>query len=147
MKTKTDYVHGEFVIATTEVDYDSYREEYKNFCEDMGCEPSEERYLRWCEDDARMNWDYDMENIRNHKAYNVPVKTNGTLGLWWGRPVIEEQTSLSVYDAILKCIGTCDDAVVRYNDGKIEVEAMHHDGTNCFTISRADGKRFKYLYA
>lgn len=147
MKTKIDYDHGEFVIATTEVDYDSYREEYKNFCEDMGCEPSEERFHRWCEDDVRMNWEQDMENIRDHKKYDVPVVIRGVLGLWWGHPEIEPVNEASVYDAIVRCVGRCDDAVVKFNDGKIEVEAKHHDGTNCFTISRADGKRFKYLYA
>ena len=142
MKTKT-----EFVIATTVVDYNSYRDDYEGFCVDMGCEPSEERFQLWCENETRMNWEDDIMNIRDHEAYNVPVKISGTLGLWWGHPEIKPVNEKSVYDAILRCIAACDDAVVKFNDGKIEVEAMHHDGKNCFTISRADGKRFEYLYA
>lgn len=145
---KTDYVHGEFVIATTEVDYDSYRSDYEDFCEGIGCEQSKERFQRWCEDEAMENWDQDMENIRGYKSYNVPVKINGRLGLWWGRPEIEEVDAESVWDAIRRCTTDCaEEVVVKFNDGRIEVEVEHHDGTNFFTITRADGKRFKYLYA
>lgn len=149
MKTKIDYDHGRFLIATTEVDYESYRDDYDAFCEEWNCkEKSEDNYCRWCENEARMNWKQDLENIQDCDGYNVPVKINGTLGLWWGRPEIKEVEERSVWDAIQRCLGKdVDDAVIRYNDGKIEVEAKHHDGTNCFTISRADGKRFKYLYA
>lgn len=147
MKTKTDYDHGEFVIATTEVDYEGYHDDYVAFCDKYHLEYNDEKFCRWCEDETRMNWEQDMESIKEYRGYNVPVKINGTLGLWWGRPVIEEVEEKSVWDAIQRCLRDADDATVKYNDGRVEVEATHHDGTNCFTISRADGKRFKYLYA
>lgn len=165
MKTKMDYNHGRFVIATTSSDGFDYGE-YLDYCEMEGYTPGDKDSLgfyEWAEDEARVNFESDMDNIRHHKPYNVPVVIEGSLGLWWGWPDIEPVRCESVYEALVRCIGRDGDYFeVEYVDGVIEVTTMHHDGTNRFTIRalskkgerRASGeykdedfKRFKYLYA
>lgn len=137
------------VIATTlnnPIDWDY--QDYVEFCEVNRIEPKEEEFPEWVEEMVRENWDEDMSNIRDFAGFNVPVVITGTLGLWDGKHTIVPVYMNSVYEAINRCIGRSIEAVeVSEMDGAIIVHAFHHDGTNCFTISRADGKRFEYLYA
>ena len=145
-KTKIDYTHGRFVIATTEYDVEDYREEYEDFCEEMDIQGDEEAFLRWCYDQARLVWEDDLDAIEKFEPYNVPVIIEGSLELWWGRPDIKPVRCESVYEAIEKCVNNSDDATVTYDDGVINVEARHHDGTNLFTITAlsAKGKQKKF---
>ena len=104
---KRDYKHGTFTLATTEIDQFTY-EEYEDWCEDNGIEPdsdTSENFYKWCYDEAEVNWESDMDNIKSCKEYNVPCLITGTLGLWWGRPTIQPERMESVYDAIQKCFG------------------------------------------
>ena len=162
MSKKMDYTHGRFTILTNEVDYDEWRQEYEDFCEDMGLKKSEVGFRNWVEEAVQMDFESDLENIRNYGGYNVPVVLHGTLGLWWGRPEIKPMRFDSVYDALRKCIDGGDIVKAEYNDGDIWVRCSHHDGTNSFIIralskrgqakvsddfKHKDYKRLKYLYA
>lgn len=161
---KRDYKHGTFTLATTEIDQFTY-EEYEDWCEDNGIEPdsdTSEDFYKWCYDEAEVNWESDMDNIKSCKEYNVPCLITGTLGLWWGRPTIQPERMESVYDAIQKCFGRdIDQVTVQWIDGAVVVDAYHHDGCNRFTIKalskkgvarqsgeyqKWDTKRLPYLY-
>ena len=165
MKTKNEYNHGEFTIATTDIFQFSY-EDYVESCEDCGIEPAEEdsnAYWEWCAEQRDFNYEDDMYAIEECEAYNVPCIITGRLGLWNGRHGIAPTKCDSVYDGIQKCIGqSIDDVDVKFNNGVIEVTAHHHDGTNVFEIhalskkglkkvgddyQKHDFKRLPYLYA
>lgn len=146
---KIDYKHGRFNILTTSTDGFKY-EEYLDFCEVNDMEPGEKdskEFNDWCQEESKINFDTDLDNVRTCKQYNVPVVISGTLGLWDGTHEISPVTCNSVHEAIVKCINDMDDCDVWFNDGAIEVEAKHHDGTNKFMIHPVSGKRLPYLYA
>ena len=147
--TGKDYVHGTFLLASTEAEYDYA--EYEQFCEDNEIEPKGENstdYYNWCSEMASDDYECDMENIKDHKPYNIPVTITGVLGLWDGKHEIIPVEEDSVYDAINKCFGRdINDIKVFYEDGAIRVLAMHHDGTNVFYIKPTNGGRLKYMYA
>jgi hypothetical protein len=163
---KTDYKHGTFTILKSEVDTDDFaREDYEEWCEDMGIEPGDDSdFFDWCAEETQNNYECDMDNIEHCWEYNVPVAVTGTLGLWWGHPFIKAERFESVADAIHSCIERSDsyDVLVEYNDGVITVNCYHHDGCNCFIIKALskkgiakqfadykehDFKRLPYLYA
>jgi hypothetical protein len=159
---KKDYKHGRFLIATTKCDPEDWRDAYEEFCEDMGIPGSEAKFIDWAYEEVRMDFEQDLENIKDCREYNVPVVVTGILGLWWGRPEIEATRFESVFDAIEACMKGADEVDVKYDDGEIIVYATHHDGTNVFTINALskkgvakknasyksyDVKRFNYLYA
>ena len=161
---KVDYKHGKFTLATTEFNTDDFcREEYEEFCDVNGYEPGDEGdFYEWCAEETNINWESDLDNIKECDEYNIPVVITGKLGLWWGSPEIEPVREESVYDAIQKCMGSADTVTVEWEDGEIHVFAGHHDGCNCFTIRAlskkgqakqdapykpGDTKRLPYLYA
>jgi hypothetical protein len=122
---------------------------------DSTCEWSYEDYLDWCaemdetpvpEDSEAFyefvrrqqdnDWD-DFEANMGFSAYrDEPCMITGSLGLWNGRPDIIPVKCDCIWDAITKCISNsfsyeCD---IVLNDGHIDVNIHHHDGTNCFEI-------------
>lgn len=161
---KIDYKHGTFIIATTSSDGFSY-EDYVEDCEVNGYEPEDEDsegFLNWCYEEARDNFEADLDCISYCKEYNIPVVVSGHLGLWWGHPEIEPTRFESVAEAIERCMKGADYVDIKYDDGEIIVYATHHDGTNVFTINALskkgivkknaeykshDVKRLPYLYA
>ena len=148
--TGVDYVHGTFVLVDTDPTQFEY-ESYEEFCEDNDIEPQGEDsddFYEWCSEEADNNYESDMDNIKCHKEYNVPVTISGKLGLWDGKHEIVPVEMDSVYDAIVKCYSRDIDRLkVTYEDGVIVVYATHHDGTNIFQIKPTNGQRFNYLYA
>ena len=158
MNEKIDYKHGKFVILTNIVDDDEFDQEEMDELNMNSVE-----YSAYCAERAAENFECDLYNIKTHKPWAVPVVVTGTLGLWWGHPEIKPERIESVYEAIQKCIGSDGDYVkVEFNDGKLDVQVSHHDGTNCFTIRALskkgvqkkngeyvarDFKRLNYLYA
>lgn len=142
-KETPDYIHGRFTIGTTSTDGLEY-EEFKDW---WGCEHSDEpvpsensdAFHAWCRDEADTNWDADLENIKFEKRYNVPCVLSGTLGLWDGKHTICLEKFDSVRDAIDKVIHNGSDSTycdfdIFFDDGKIEMQHHHHDGTNIFEI-------------
>ncbi len=135
---KVDYKHGTFVLATTETDGLEDYGEYLSWCEGNNKEPAPERsdaHLAWIYEEAMLNLADDMSNIKDCEAYNVPVVLNGTVKRWDGEHEILPETFGSVYDAIKRCQGRdIQDITVCYDDGKITVDARHHDGTDSLEI-------------
>lgn len=133
-------------LATTINDPQAFGyEDYLEFCDINGYTPDEDGsdgFLNWVYEEIALNYECDLQNIRNFKNYNVPVKVTGTLGLWDGRHEIAPAVFDSVYDAIIECVYRADDAEVIWDDGEIIVNAYHHDGVNVFHI----GDNLPYMY-
>ena len=144
--------------------------DYLEFCEDNDIEPADEDsmdYYDWLNDTTNMYIDDFFTNLVWSKI-DYPVMITGDLGLWNGRPSIvpvrvdssnyathytnfkgecvayhkAHYEEPSIWKAIKKCVSgrSIDDFKVRYNDGVIEVDAMHHDGTNTFYIHKLSKK-------
>lgn len=149
---KKDYKHGKFLILTTSTDGFEYAD-YVEWCEANDRKPCGEDsgdFECWKEDEAQTNYESDMDNITSCSKYCVNVRITGELGLWDGKHTITPVKCSTVAEAIKKCISGCDDCNVWFNDGAIEVEGYHHDGTNRFMIHAIDDrgreKRLPYLY-
>lgn len=148
---KINYNKGHYTILTTSTDgFEDCYGDYLDWCEVNGIdEPGEEdshEYYEWVLEEVNNNFEADMENIKVCKEYNIPVLVTGSLGLWWGRPDIKAKSFSSVYDAIQEMLGnSIMDVDVVFDDGKIEVNAYHHDGCNCFTIQALSAKGLKRL--
>lgn len=96
---------------------------------------SYEDYKQWCEDnEVGADVECLFENLKYSDCGKIPVVISGRLGLWWGRPTIEEVMCDSLGEAVKKCWGDCDAVQVTSKGGVVYVVAMHHDGRNCFEI-------------
>ena len=121
---------------STEIwDYDDYKE----FCEEMGY-PVHPYDSPGYWDAVRRQQDNDWEDFQANMGCsglnNQPCMITGTLGLWNGRPDIIPVKCDSIMEAIEKCLNNsysyeCD---IVLNDGHLDVNIHHHDGTNCFEI-------------
>ena len=136
---KIDYKHGRFNILTTDLDPSDFAyEEYVQECEVNGIEPqgsNSDDYWDWMQRITDENYEQDLENIAECKAYNTKVCINGTLGLWYGKVRTCTFVYDNVADAIKNCIGRdAQDIDVFYDNGHIEVQVHHHDGTNIYDI-------------
>jgi hypothetical protein len=136
-------------ILTTEIDGYTYAD-YVEWCNDMDEEPGDEfsdKYYEWARQEADFAYESDWDNIKGYEPYNRKVVVNGTLGLWDGRHEIMPREFDSVQDAIVACYGrSIMDIVVEWDNGTILVSAYHHDGTNRFEITDAEGGSLPYLY-
>lgn len=144
---KNDIFKGEFTLATTDIlqfeyaDFEDWWRDNHDEDEEIPSEYSCE-FLDWCAEERDINWECDMENIETCEKYNVPVVITGALGLWWGHPTIVPEKCDSVKDAIDRIIGKgdYDDVDIIFNNGIIDVQGHHHDGTNCFEIHALTSK-------
>lgn len=112
-------------------------EDYKEWCEVNDCEPlgeDGEDFYNWLHEETNMNVECFFENLKYSKDNDRRCVISGRLGLWHGRPTIEPVMCEDLEEAIRKCWGRCDDVEVVLENGVIYVNAMHHDGTNCFEI-------------
>lgn len=81
-------------------------------------------------------WDDFIFNLK-HCLENERFIITGTLGLWNGSHDIYATVKDGLYEAVMYCISeSILDVDVHFNDGIIEVNCHHHDGTNCFEIHR-----------
>lgn len=114
-------------------------EEYLDYCEEMGIEPAEEDSAEYYEFMSRQHeddWDCFKDNMAYSKFKGQPCMITGSLGLWNGNPTIVPVLCDDIMEAIEKCLNNrfsfeCD---ITLNDGHIDVNIHHHDGTNCFEI-------------
>ena len=132
-KNKTTYPKVVLCDTTYIPDYI----EYKEYCEENNCEPQAE--------DSQDYWDYVTEvrsmeyndfisNMENSTQSNKPCLLTGSCGLWNGSHDIIPHKFGDVLSAIKKAYGSCDDLIVKQEDGIIKVKALHHDGSNRFEI-------------
>lgn len=114
-------------------------DDYCDYCEDMGIEPAADgssEFWDWCYDEAKVNYDSDLESLACSAIRDRWFLITGTLGLWWGHPEIHPVLIKGILPAIRKCFGSCDDldAELNIKEGVINVCSHHHDGTNCLTL-------------
>ena len=132
-KNKTTYPKVVLCDTTYIPDYI----EYKEYCEENNCEPQAE--------DSQDYWDYVTEvrsmeyndfisNMENSTQSNKPCLLTGSCGLWNGKHEIIPHKFSDALSAIKKAYGSCDDLIVKQEDGIIKVKALHHDGSNRFEI-------------
>ena len=128
-----------YTLATTDSTQFEYTDSLE-YCEDNGIEPDPDGsagYYNWCADEARTNYDCDMDNLMYSKLKDKTFVIEGTLGLWWGRPTIKPVVIKGIIPAIKRCFGPdINDIDVELNikDGLIDIQSHHHDGTSCFTL-------------
>lgn len=117
--------------------------DYVEDCEERGETPAPENseaYWEWIGDMIRNDIDDFFDNLKYSSSGKSPVVISGNLGLWYGRPRIENTICDDIESAIRKCWGGCDDIEVVLEDGVLHVNAMHHDGTNCFEVRPLTGR-------
>ena len=123
-------------------------DEYLEFCEMNNIEPQGEDSGHYYEIVGELqSGDYDdlMTNIK-HCVYNRQKwAVEGMLGLWNGHVQILPKVFDSLLDAISACVHKCDYIKITKRFSTIEVEAIHHDGTNRFTLKcLSDLGEFRY---
>lgn len=133
-------------------------EDFVEYCKDQNWDMQEDEleipaeysasYWEWVRAQIEDDVECFFENLKYTKGIvNEPCVITGTLGLWWGRPKVLPTKCDNLIEAVKMCWGDCDDVRVTGLDGVVYVDAMHHDGTNCFEIRPKSGKKYpKYLY-
>ena len=108
---------------------------WEEHCKEEGIEYDEDK-IDWgyISDCLSMDWDY-IKEVLSEKFSDCNIIISGTLGLWNGTPQIKNVLCDNITDALSKCINNMDDFIVSYDNWGIYVKAMHHDGTNSFTLS------------
>lgn len=133
--------------------YDSYTiptmKDIEEECECMGIDvPKENSEEYWRVVDTLRENESEWFNEILHNNYTQDYFCiEGTLGLWHGKYAVKGS---NVYEglesAVDACIGRDIDAIKVWfnpNDGSVEMDAMHHDGTNHFKIRRCRVSRRK----
>ena len=111
--------------------------EYKEYCEANECEPQGEDsqdYWDYVSEIRTMEYDDFILNMENSAQAQQSCLLTGSCGLWDGTHEIMPYTFGDALSAVKKAYGSCDDLIVKQEDGVIKVEALHHDGRNCFEI-------------
>lgn len=113
-------------------------EDYKEWCEEMEREPcgeDSEDFYNWLHEETDLDAECFFSNLRYAKGMvQNRCVISGRLGLWNGRPTIEPVMCEDLEEAIRKCWGGCQDAIVELENGVVKVEGLHHDGRNYFEI-------------
>lgn len=115
--------------------------EYKNWCELNEIEPKgeySEDFYEWVENEIANEVDDFFTNLK-YSDYQQPCVITGSIGRWNGTFEVEQTRCESLSDAISKCWGGCNDIIVKKRNSVINVEALHHDGRNCFEIRLLSG--------
>lgn len=123
-------------------------EEYKEMCEECERTCHEEDSPEWWEDMQELteeDWDCFEANMKYSEYNEQPCMIVGSLGLWHGTHHIVPVKCNSIMEAIKKCLSPNYDfeCEVKLQDGHIEVNITHHDGTNCFEIHLLSKKGIK----
>lgn len=138
-------IKGHYTLVDTHFPTDYYSlESFKDYCsacnEDGRWNPEcEEDWYRWAAEEMDDDFDYLMDNLRYTEWFHYPVIVEGTLGLWWGSPEVEQRYFDDVLLAIRACIDGAYDIVIKKVGHRLKVVNMHHDGSNYFTITFLNG--------
>ena len=120
------------------IEFDELRELYAQITDDntiLNSRDDDSAFIEWVFGEyLNTEWTDLLDNIKYSKYGNIPCVIVGTLGLWNGRKDIYPTKCDDLVSAINKCAGSASNVIVILNNGCIEVNAMHHDGTNCFEI-------------
>ena len=132
-KKETTYPKTTLCDTTYILEY----EEYKEYCEANDCEPQAEDsqdYWGYVSEMRYMEYEDFILNMETSAQANKPCLLTGSCGLWDGTHEIMPYKFSDVLSAVKKAYGSCDDLIVKQEDGVIKVEALHHDGSNYFEI-------------
>lgn len=77
----------------------------------------------------------DLLNNIKYGSYDIPCVVTGTIGRWNGRFNMYPQKFETLSEAINKCCTNVDGIVIKLNNGKIQIEGVHHDATNYYEIT------------
>ena len=112
------------------IDFDELREVYAQIADDntiLNSRDNDSAFIEWVYGEyLNSEWIDLLDNIKYSKYGNIPCVVVGTLGLWNGRK--------DIYPTKCDDLVSASNVIVILNNGCIEVNAMHHDGTNCFEI-------------
>ena len=124
-----------------DINDEAWFEAYKEHCEINEIEMPEDAenstdFYDWQSDMLQMEWEDFITNLENDKENNVNCVVTGKLGRWNGTFEIDAKAFPTLKSAVLACVSNCDNVVINEIDGTIDIEAMHHDGTNIFKIHK-----------
>lgn len=154
---KTNYNKGRFTIANSELIKEDWSwEDFKEwYMDNNDCEESEvpdadsSEFEEWCEEENQFNWESDLENIKHEKRYQIPVVIEGGFRsvryadfYGHGRREIIPVVRDSVYEAVMYIINNARpyETKITFDDGKIIVECIDHDGDYYFEIKALSKK-------
>ena len=132
-KKETTYPKVTLCDTTYIPDY----EEYKENCEANNCEPQAEDsddYWDYVSERRSLEYEDFISNMEYSAQAELPCLLTGSCGLWNGTREIMPYKFSDAISAVEKAYGSCDDLIVKQEDGIIKVEALHHDGCNRFEI-------------
>ena len=132
-KKETTYPKVTLCDTTYIPDY----EEYKENCEVNEIEPQGEGsddYWDFVSESCSIEYDTFILNMHDSVQAKQPCLLTGSCGLWDGTREIMPYKFSNVISAIVKAYKSCDDLIVKQEDGVIKVESFHHDGRNRFEI-------------
>lgn len=123
-------------LASNILTNNQYETIYKDFLTSGGeGDINSNNFMRFVEEMNDVELEDILEGIKIQPQLNHLCVINGTLGLWSGTREIEPCVMIDVYHAISKCLRSgADYYSIKQQDGFIEVECTHHDGTNKFNI-------------
>lgn len=130
----TNFPYDEYVDMCKECDWDCHEEDSEGYWEDMA---------RLTERD----WDDFKSNMEYSKFKGQKCMITGSLGLWNGHPTIVPVLCNDIMEAIERCLD-CNYQIeyeIILEDGHVEVQVHHHDGTNCFEIWLLSKKGLKEI--
>lgn len=138
--TAPDYKHEKFLLASTDIlnyTYDAFKDDWEQTHDDDEPVPDEDstEFEDWAACTRDIEWEEDLLQIEQCKAYYIPVAMTGSSGRWDGRHQYIAHKFDSVGDAVKKILSDgCDDYDIHFNDGVIEIKGHHHDETNCYEL-------------
>ena len=130
----TNFPYDEYVDMREECDWACHEEDSEGYWEDMA---------RLTERD----WDDFKSNMEYSKFKGQKCMITGSLGLWNGHPTIVPVLCNDIMEAIERCLD-CNCQIeyeIILEDGHVEVQVHHHDGTNCFEIWLLSKKGLKEI--
>lgn len=127
------------------IDYTGLYEEFKSYCIDNGIDytkyPNDSTYFfEWVDNLLLQEWEDFEHNISYSEDGKQECVVLGSLGLWYGECNIKPKKFDNLLKAILTCIRNIDYVQISFEDGRINVNSIHHDGTNSFSIYKLNKK-------
>lgn len=118
--------------------YNNY-EDYKEYCKCIAKEPLSEYsqdFYDFVSQERDLDWEFFESNMNHSNINDSSCMLMGTLGLWNKKPDIIPIKFETIMDAIYDCLNESSyyDFDIVLNEGHIDVNVHHHDGTNHFEI-------------
>lgn len=86
-----------------------------------------------------------LDDVKYSNLNNETYIICGTVGTWRGPREIERLEPENLYNAVIRCVGNCNEYSIYCDNGEIHIKAAHHDGTNEFFIKMLSPKGIENL--